>query len=149
MYLIIQTLSENWHFTVLFAVNKRSTQIISDGSLIVNLYVWHVWIHWDCKTPSVAGVSKRSKNRFNPNWVVKECTACASVFSFFFFFFFQHGLHFVGPRFDKLIPKLYRSWSDVAYNSVWSGSYCFSFFFFFCGCNTASIIQGRFHSKNK
>ena len=47
--------------TVLFAVNKQLTRIISNGSLIINPFVWQVLIHWDCKTPVAVGMSKRSK----------------------------------------------------------------------------------------
>ena len=39
---------------------------------------------------------------------------------------------FVGPRFDKWIPKPCKSWSDVAYNGVGSGYiWLLPFFFFF------------------
>ena len=48
--------------TVPFAVNKRLTPIISDDSLIINLFVWHMWIYCNCKTPGAVGMSKRSKD---------------------------------------------------------------------------------------
>ena len=133
-YVIIQTLSKNQRFTDLCAVNKRLTRIISNGSLIINPFVWHVWIHWDCKTsakhPGAVGVSKRSKVALLR--VIKECTAWTHPFSSSSFLFWS--TRFVGPRFDKWIPKpctsWSASWSDFAYNGFWSGYYWLLLFFF-------------------
>ena len=63
-YVLIQTLSKNQHFTDLCAVKKRLTRIISNGSLIINPFVWHVWIHWDCKTSRCSRRVQKIKGRF-------------------------------------------------------------------------------------
>ena len=127
-YVIIQTLSKNQHFTDLCTVNKRLTRIISNGSLIINPFVWHVWIHWDCKTSRCSRRVQKIKGRFNL-YMIKECTAWTHSFSSSSFLFWS--TRFVGPRFDKWIPKPCTSWSDVAYNGVWSGYNWLLFFFFF------------------
>ena len=46
---------------------------------------------------------------------------------------------FVGPRFDKWIPKPCTSWSDVAYNGVWSGYNWLLLFFFFVDCRNTRV----------
>ena len=126
-YVIIQTLSKNQHFTDLCAVNKRLTRIISNGSLIINPFVWHVWIHWDCKTSRCSRRVQKIKGRFTES-DKRMHRLNAPVFFLFFLFWLTR---FVGPRFDKWIPKPCTSWSDVAYNGVWSGYYWLLFFFFF------------------
>ena len=83
-YVIIQTLSKNQHFTDLCAVNKRLTRIISNGSLIINPFVWHVWIHWDCKTSRCSRRVQKIKGRFTES-DKRMHRLNAPVFFLFFF----------------------------------------------------------------
>ena len=74
----------------------------------------------------VQSACPKDQGRFNP---ISENAPLERTCFLTLFCFVQHGLQFVGPRFDKLVPKPCKSWSDVAYNGVWSGSYCLLFFF--------------------
>ena len=116
-YVIIQTLSKNQHFTDLCAVNKRLTRIINNGSLIIIRLCDTCEYTETAKHPGAVGVSKRSKVALLR--VIKECTPWLHPFSSSSFLFWS--TRFVGPRSDKLIPKPCTSWSDAAYNGVWSG----------------------------
>ena len=126
-YVIIQTLSKNQHSADLCAVNKRLTQIISNSSLIINPFVWHMWIHRDCKTSRCSRRVQKIKGRFTKS--DKRTSAWMHLFSSSSFLFWSTG--FVGPRFDKWIPKPCTSWSDVAYNGFWSEYYWLLLLLFF------------------
>ena len=78
------------------------------------------------KHPGAVGVSKRSEVALLR--VIKECTAWTHPFSSSSFLFWS--TRFVGPRFDKLIPKPCTSWSHTTASDQGIID-CFFFFFFF------------------
>ena len=91
------------------------------------------------KHPGAVGVSKKIKGRFTES--DKRMPARTHPFSSSSFLFWL--TRFVGPRFDKWIPK--------PYNGIWSGYYwllLFFFFFFFVDCrNTRVYFKVDFRVK--
>ena len=127
-YVIIQTLSKNQHFTDLWAVNKRLTRIISNGSLIINPFVWHVWIHWDCKTSGCSRRVQKIKGRFTES--DKNAPFERTRFLPLLFCFDQHGLS-VPDSINEFPTVYFLIRCRIQRRLIWVILIA-SFFFFFC-----------------
>ena len=146
-YVIIQTLSKNQHFTDLCAVNKWLTRIISNGSLIINPFVWHVWIHWDCQTSRCSRCVQKIKGRFTES--DKRMHRLNAPVLPLLFCFDQHGLS-VPDSINEFPNRVRPDQMSHTTASDMGIIDCFFFFFlfFFVDCrNTRG--HGRFHNKNK